>query len=71
MLRRALVEKKLGSDLKKLVSNVGLLFQVVYLNILNQEPFFLETPRNQTVSIGQEVILRCSAKGYPTPEISW
>ena len=44
---------------------------MAYLNILTQSPIFLEAPVNQTVSIGQEVTLRCSAKGYPTPTISW
>ena len=46
-------------------------FQMAYVNILTQSPIFLETPVNQTVSIGQEVTLRCSAKGYPTPTIRW
>lgn len=44
---------------------------MAYVNILTQSPMFLESPANQTVSIGQEVTLRCSAKGYPTPSISW
>ena len=38
---------------------------------MNQEPIFLEIPSNQTVSIGQEMTMRCSAKGYPTPNITW
>ena len=52
-------------------NSVGYVYKVVYLIILNQDPFFLETPTNRTVSIGQEAILRCSAKGYPNPNITW
>jgi len=44
---------------------------MAYVNILTQSPIFLESPTDQTVSIGQEVTLRCSAKGYPTPTIDW
>ena len=44
---------------------------MAYVNILTQSPIFLESPTDQTVSIGQEVTLRCSAKGYPTPTIGW
>lgn len=54
------------------ISNIyGYDYKVVYLDILNQQPIITETPRNQTVSIGQEVILRCAAKGYPSPTIRW
>ena len=41
----------------------GYEYKVVYLNILTQEPIFTEKPRNRTVSIGQEVIMRCAVKG--------
>ena len=41
------------------VSNIaGYDYKMVYLNILTQAPIFRETPRNRTVSIGMEVILR-------------
>ena len=52
-------------------NSVGYAYKVFYLNILNQPPYFTEFPVNRTVSIGQEVILRCSAKGHPKPEITW
>ncbi|TRY80572.1 hypothetical protein TCAL_13263 [Tigriopus californicus] len=54
------------------VSNLaGYDYKMVYLNILTQSPIFLESPRNRTVSINQEVFLRCSAKGYPIPSLEW
>eukprot|EP00095_Tigriopus_kingsejongensis_P010522 maker-scaffold45_size475391-snap-gene-3.20 protein:Tk10522 transcript:maker-scaffold45_size475391-snap-gene-3.20-mRNA-1 annotation:"neuroglian isoform x1" len=54
------------------VSNLaGYDYKMVYLNILTQAPIFLESPTNRTVSINQEVFLRCSAKGYPEPEVQW
>ena len=45
--------------------------QVVFLNILNQKPFFVESPRTRTAAVGQQVFMRCFAKGYPAPEVSW
>merc|ERR1712008_376579 len=56
------------------VSNsAGYKFKGVYLNILTQEPFFVETPqKNQTVSVGQrDFHLRCKAKAYPPASIQW
>ena len=44
---------------------------MVSLNILTQQPYFLESPRTRQAVIGQEVYMRCHAKGYPTPEVSW
>ncbi|XP_033885551.3 hemicentin-1-like isoform X1 [Acipenser ruthenus] len=42
----------------------------VYLTV--QEPAQVSVePRNQTFIAGQEVQIRCSARGYPTPQIVW
>ncbi|XP_055041763.2 hemicentin-1 isoform X2 [Misgurnus anguillicaudatus] len=42
----------------------------VYLSV--QEPPVVKVdPRNQTFRTGQEVWIRCSAKGYPSPMIVW
>ena len=56
------------------VSNsAGYKFKEVYLNILTQKPFFVETPqKEQTVSVGQrDFHLRCKAKAYPPASIQW
>jgi cell division protein FtsL len=56
------------------VSNsAGYKFKEVYLNILTQRPFFVETPqKEQTVSVGQrDFHLRCKAKAYPPASIQW
>jgi len=44
---------------------------VIYLDILTEPPVITEPPLSQTVSIGRKVFLRCSAKGYPSPRITW
>ncbi|MGH0125472.1 UNVERIFIED_CONTAM: hypothetical protein FKN15_054569 [Acipenser sinensis] len=42
----------------------------VYLTV--QEPAQVSVePRNQTFIAGQEIQIRCSARGYPTPQIVW
>merc|ERR1711971_617980 len=56
------------------VSNsAGYKFKEVYLNILTQRPFFVETPqKEQIVSVGQrDFHLRCKAKAYPPGSIRW
>jgi len=56
------------------VSNsAGYKFKEVYLNILTQKPFFVETPqKEQIVSAGQrDFHLRCKAKAYPPASIQW
>lgn len=52
-------------------NEAGYDYKTVYLSILTQEPIFIEQPRDRKVSIGQEMILRCGAKGYPKPQIYW
>ncbi|XP_047673954.1 hemicentin-1 isoform X2 [Tachysurus fulvidraco] len=42
----------------------------VYL-IVQSQPLVTVTPQNQTFSAGDEVRLRCTAKGYPTPTVVW
>ena len=29
------------------------------------------SPRNQSVSVGEDAIFYCSASGYPTPTVEW
>lgn len=42
------------------------------LIILTLEPPVVTVdPRNQTFRTGQEVWIRCSAKGYPAPMVVW
>uniref|UniRef100_A0A8C1I856 Hemicentin 1 n=1 Tax=Cyprinus carpio TaxID=7962 RepID=A0A8C1I856_CYPCA len=41
----------------------------VYLSV-QEPPVVTVDPRNQTFSTGQEVWIRCSAKGYPLPMVS-
>ncbi|XP_031431207.1 LOW QUALITY PROTEIN: hemicentin-1 [Clupea harengus] len=42
----------------------------VYLNV--QEPPLVNVePQNQTFQAGQEVWIRCSAQGFPTPTVVW
>ncbi|RXN06313.1 hemicentin-1 [Labeo rohita] len=42
----------------------------VYLNV-QEPPVVTVDPRNQTFRTGQEVWIRCSAKGYPLPMVVW
>uniref|UniRef100_A0A8C1GCZ4 Hemicentin-1 n=1 Tax=Cyprinus carpio TaxID=7962 RepID=A0A8C1GCZ4_CYPCA len=42
----------------------------VYLSV-QEPPVVTVDPRNQTFSTGQEVWIRCSAKGYPLPMVVW
>ncbi|MGH0173029.1 UNVERIFIED_CONTAM: hypothetical protein FKN15_020671 [Acipenser sinensis] len=42
----------------------------VYLTV-QEPPQVSVEPRNQTFIAGQEVQIRCSARGYPTPQIVW
>ncbi|GAA6099393.1 hemicentin-1 isoform X2 [Tachysurus ichikawai] len=42
----------------------------VYL-IVQSRPAVTVAPQNQTFSAGDEVRLRCTAKGYPTPTVVW
>ncbi|XP_049335709.1 hemicentin-1 isoform X1 [Astyanax mexicanus] len=42
----------------------------IYLNV-QAPPLVSVNPQNQTFSAGEEVWIRCSAKGYPTPTIVW
>ncbi|XP_073667498.1 hemicentin-1 isoform X2 [Paramisgurnus dabryanus] len=42
----------------------------VYLS-LQEPPVVTVDPRNQTFRTGQEVWIRCSAKGYPSPMVVW
>nr|XP_055041763.1 hemicentin-1 isoform X2 [Misgurnus anguillicaudatus] len=42
----------------------------VYLSV-QEPPVVTVDPRNQTFRTGQEVWIRCSAKGYPSPMIVW
>ncbi|MCJ8749980.1 hypothetical protein PDJAM_G00193750 [Pangasius djambal] len=42
----------------------------VYLSVQSR-PIVTVNPQNQTFSTGDEVRLRCSAKGYPTPTVVW
>ena len=42
------------------------------LDILPRKPmYFKDEPIDKTVSVGQEVIMRCSADGFPAPTIEW
>jgi len=52
-------------------NQAGYDYKSVYLNILTQAPIIVETPRNRTVALGQETILRCRLKGYPEPSLQW
>lgn len=52
-------------------SLVQLVHIVHICSLLFQAPFFVETPRRRQAAIGQEIFLRCHAKGYPKPKISW
>lgn len=36
-----------------------------------EPPVVTVEPRNQTFRTGQEVWIRCSAKGYPSPMVVW
>ncbi len=49
----------------------GYAYKMGFLQILTEEPSFTESPRDRQVVLGQEVFLRCRAKGYPIPTISW
>jgi len=60
-----------GTYACKASNQAGYDYKSVYLNILTQSPVLIETPRNRTVSIGQETILRCGVKGYPRPTLQW
>ncbi|XP_036375886.1 hemicentin-1 [Megalops cyprinoides] len=42
----------------------------VYL-IVQETPQVTVSPRNQSFLAGQEVRIRCSAKGYPAPQVVW
>uniref|UniRef100_A0A8C1K3P7 Hemicentin-1 n=1 Tax=Cyprinus carpio TaxID=7962 RepID=A0A8C1K3P7_CYPCA len=42
----------------------------VYLNV-QEPPVVTVDPRNQTFRTGQEIWIRCSAKGYPLPMVVW
>ena len=50
----------------------GYVYKMVPVSILEQEPSLVEEPGKRKAAIGQtELKLRCSARGYPTPEYKW
>jgi len=76
--KETLIIEKVGTDnvgtyACNVSNSAGYKFKEVYLNILTQKPFFVETPqKEQTVSVGQrDFHLRCKAKAYPPASIQW
>ncbi|XP_019904855.2 hemicentin-1 isoform X2 [Esox lucius] len=48
----------------------GTSIERIYLNV-QEPPRVTVNPQNQTFTTGQEVRIRCSAKGYPDPRLVW
>lgn len=53
-------------------SNVaGYEYKDVYLNVLTVGAVITEGPRNQIVSKGSNVTMRCKSEGHPAPKVTW